>query len=144
MAFDRIKGFRYAPSEMKALIPILPSKDIPASLEFYARVYGFQQPWAWTRKTERVTDLAVHDPKDIGYGGLDAPHEIHFWYSDDKHVLESAGLRIETEDIQTLYAACQAANCVHPNAALATKPWGVKEFGTLDPSGVLVTFFQTL
>jgi uncharacterized glyoxalase superfamily protein PhnB len=127
---------------MKKLVPILPSKNIPESLEFYQRVYGFQDAWAWTKSGQRVADFSSVNPKDIGYGGVTEPLTVHFWFSDVKQVLESAGFRVEVEDINAIYSACQAANCVHPNAPLTTKPWGSKEFGTLDPSGVLVTFFQ--
>jgi uncharacterized glyoxalase superfamily protein PhnB len=127
---------------MKKLVPILPSKNIPESLEFYQRVYGFQDAWAWTKSGQRVADFSSVNPKDIGYGGVTEPLTVHFWFSDVKQVLESAGFRVEVEDINAIYSVCQAANCVHPNAPLTTKPWGSKEFGTLDPSGVLVTFFQ--
>ena len=127
---------------MKKLVPILPSKNIPESLEFYQRVYGFSSAWAWTRAMQQLTEFSDANPKDIMYGGVSEPLIVHFWFSDEKQVLESAGLRIEVEDIETMYATCQAANCVHPNAPLETKPWGAKEFGTLDPSGVLITIFQ--
>jgi uncharacterized glyoxalase superfamily protein PhnB len=127
---------------MKKLVPILPSKNIPESLEFYQRVYGFRSAWAWTQSGQQVRDFSSVNPKDIVYGGCSEPLIVHFWFSNVKQVLESAGFRIEVEDINAMYSACKAANCVHPNAPLETKPWGSKEFGTLDPSGVLVTFFQ--
>jgi uncharacterized glyoxalase superfamily protein PhnB len=127
---------------MKKLVPVLPSKNIPESLEFYQRVYGFHDAWAWTKSGQRVEDFSSVNPQDIGYGGLTEPLTVHFWFSDVKQVLESAGFRIEVEDIEAMYATCQAANCVHQNAPLRTEPWGSKEFGTLDPSGVLVTFYQ--
>ena len=127
---------------MKKLVPILPSKNIPESLEFYQRVYGFDSAWAWTKTGQQVTDFSSVDAKDIVYGGCSEPLIVHFWFSDEKLVLESAGFRIEVEDIDAMYASCQAANCLHPNAPLEVKPWGLKEFGTLDPSGVIVTIFQ--
>jgi uncharacterized glyoxalase superfamily protein PhnB len=128
---------------MKKLVPILPSKNIPESLEFYGRVYGFSNSWAWTKSGRQVTDFSSAIGEEIVYGGLSEPLIVHFWFSDVKLVLESAGFRIEVEDIDAMYATCQAENCVHPNAPLTSKPWGLKEFGTLDPSGVLVTIFQT-
>lgn len=129
---------------MKRLVPILPSKNIPESLEFYHRIYGFQNAWAWTKAGQQIKEFSsLKNPNDIVYGGLSEPQIVHFWFCDVKHILESAGLRIEVEDIDSIYATCQAANCVHPNAPLETKPWGLKEFGTLDPSGVLVTIFQS-
>lgn len=127
---------------MKKLVPILPSKNISESLEFYQRVYGFASAWAWTKSGQQVTDFSSMNHNDIVYGGCSEPLIVHFWFSDDKHVLESAGFRIEVEDIDAMYTTCKAANCVHPNAPLEVKPWGLKEFGTLDPSGVIVTVFQ--
>jgi hypothetical protein len=67
---------------------------------------------------------------------------IHFWICEEKHVLESSGIRIEVEDIHAMFEHCKAANCLHPNAPLETKPWGLTEFGTLDPSGLIVTIFK--
>lgn len=93
---------------------------------------------------QQIEDFSGVNLKDIGYGGVSEPLIVHFWFSDEKHILESSGFRIEVEDIETMYVVCQAANCVHPNAPLETKTWGVREFGTLDPSGVLVTIYQTL
>jgi uncharacterized glyoxalase superfamily protein PhnB len=129
---------------MIKLIPVLPSKNIPETLEFYQRVYGFHSAWAWTASGQQVKDFSSVNPKDIVYGGLSEPLIVHFWFSDVKQVLESAGFRIEVEDVKAMYVTCQAANCVHPNAPLETKPWGVTEFATLDPSGVLVTLYQTM
>ncbi len=127
---------------MKKLVPILPSKNIPESLEFYGRVYGFHNSWAWTKSGQQVTDFSSVNHNDIVYGGLSEPLIVHFWFAEEKLVLESAGFRIEVEDIDAMYATCKAANCVHPNAPLSVKAWGLKELGTLDPSGVLVTLFQ--
>jgi hypothetical protein len=33
---------------------------------------------------------------------------------------------------------------IHPNAALAEKPWGQKEFALLDPDHNLLTFGQAI
>ncbi len=48
----------YAFSRMKTLVRILPSKNIPESLEFYQREYGFQSAWAWTKSGQRVADFS--------------------------------------------------------------------------------------
>ncbi len=36
----------------------------------------------------------------------------------------------------------QAQGVIHPNGPLDTKPWGTKEFGVLDPTGVCITFYE--
>lgn len=41
-----------------------------------------------------------------------------------------------------LFAELQPQGVVHPNAPLAQKPWGSREFGVLDPDGNLITFVE--
>jgi uncharacterized glyoxalase superfamily protein PhnB len=49
-------------------------------------------------------------------------------------------VRIAVKGIEALYAEYQArGGKVHPNGSLQTKPWGTKEFSTIDPNGVCVT-----
>jgi|GEM_PF-6956400 len=54
--------------------------------------------------------------------------------------LDAYGVR----GIERLYAQCVKSGIVHPNAPLVKTPsaWGNQEFGILDPSGNLVTFYE--
>ncbi len=47
---------------------------------------------------------------------------------------------IYVENIEPLYAEYQAAGVVHPNGALETKPWKIKEFAILDLNGNCIKF----
>ena len=50
-------------------------------------------------------------------------------------------VRFSVDDIDTFYAEYQQrGGTVHPNGALQAKPWGLREFSTIDPNGVCVTF----
>ncbi len=54
-------------------------------------------------------------------------------------------LAIETDTIDALYAeiASKRPERLHPNLkTIQTRPWGAREFGVLDPTGVCVVFRQ--
>ena len=52
---------------------------------------------------------------------------------------------IRVQDIGAWYdSLVEAGVAIHPNGALATKPWGQREFSLLDPDHNLLTFGQGL
>jgi uncharacterized glyoxalase superfamily protein PhnB len=64
---------------------------------------------------------------------------------DDKVLAGKVGdqtmVRLAVIGIEAMYAEFQKhGGKVHPNGRLQTKPWGTREFGTIDPNGVCVTF----
>lgn len=69
--------------------------------------------------------------------------EIHF-FSFETFIPEKSDfmiyLRIDN-DIENFYQNFQNQGIeIHPNGKLETKPWGMKEFSLIDPSGTLLTF----
>lgn len=69
--------------------------------------------------------------------------EIHF-FSFETFIPEKSDfmiyLRIDN-DIETFYQNLQDKGIeIHPNGKLETKPWNMKEFSLIDPSGTLLTF----
>ena len=72
--------------------------------------------------------------------------EIHFFSFAELDPLTNYGqVYIRTNDIDQLYQSFQENKVViHPNAPLAEKPWGQKEFALLDPDHNLLTFGQAL
>ncbi len=58
-----------------------------------------------------------------------------------RHIGEQTMVRLVVRGIEDVYAEFQhRGGVVHPNGPLQTRPWGVKEFATIDPNGVCVTF----
>ena len=54
-------------------------------------------------------------------------------------------IAIETDTIDALYAeiAARRPECLHPNLkTVRARPWGAREFGVLDRTGVCVVFRQ--
>lgn len=72
--------------------------------------------------------------------------EIHFFAFAELNPLTNYGqVYIRTNDIDQLYQSFQENKvAIHPNAPLAEKPWGQKEFALLDPDHNLLTFGQSI
>lgn len=115
------------PVKFISSIPVLASLDIERSAEFYVSRLGFNR---------------VHVVQ--GQYGIvcNGPVEIHFWACTDRRIAEATGCRVQVQAIEALHAHCENQAMVHPNAPLASKPWGTKEFAILDPDGNLVTFYE--
>src|SRR3954468_10836160 len=110
-----------------AATPVLASLDIERSAEFFSSKLGFTK---------------VHVAQ-AEYGIVsNGPVEIHFWACNDRHIAEATGCRVQVQGIEGLHARCASHAIVHPNAPLANKPWGTKEFAVLDPDGNLLTFYE--
>lgn len=110
-------------------VPVLPSRDIDATLAFFESVIGFRRAFAHGTPTD--------------YAGMKRDGaEIHFFRCDDVKILEASGCRVRVDGIDALYARCVNRGVVHPKGLLAEKPWGTREFVMLDPDGVIVTFFE--
>ncbi|RYY83747.1 MAG: VOC family protein [Comamonadaceae bacterium] len=113
------------PPRLVAAIPKLASLDMERSLAFFERL-GFRRSGNWG---------------DYGIVARDGV-QLHFWLCNDPRTPTETGCRITVEGIEDLYAQHAAQGVIHPNGALAAKPWGVWEFSILDPDGNLVTFQQ--
>jgi catechol 2,3-dioxygenase-like lactoylglutathione lyase family enzyme len=127
-----------------ATVPALPSADVARSVAFYRDRLGFE---------------VVHEEDGFASLRRDAA-TLHFWGATDEEWREeldpakpvrtgaesfiagTASCRIAVDGVDELYAQCVADGVVHPNGALAEKPWGSREFTILDPDGNCVTFFQ--
>lgn len=110
-----------------AAIPKLASLDIERSLAFFERL-GFERKGSYP---------------DYGIIQRDGV-QIHFWLCDDPGVPKVTGCRITVERIDALYERYSAEGVIHPNGALAVKPWGVREFSILDVDGNLLTFQEAV
>lgn len=115
-------------SSLVSATPVLPSLDIARSVAFYCGTLGFAEIHA------AAGEYAIVER---------GPVEVHFWFTQDVSLPKASGCRIQVTGIDALHALCQAAGIVHPNAPLATKPWGTREFAILDPDGNCLTFHQT-
>jgi catechol 2,3-dioxygenase-like lactoylglutathione lyase family enzyme len=116
------------PPAFLSAAPVLPSLDIARTVLFYCEVLGFEE-----------VHVAPREYAIVERG----PVELHFWYTGDAALPKASGCRVQVTSIEALYADCESASIVHPNAPLVMKPWATREFAILDPDGNLVTFYQT-
>lgn len=118
--------------EYDLAIPILPSRSLIASGEFYKRlgfeggVHEFNQDYAIMRR-----------------GAI----ELHFFTHRELVPAESfAGCYIRVLDVENLYTSallCQLPRKGIPRMdVLEDKPWGLREFAIVDPDGNLVRIGQ--
>ncbi|WP_269532356.1 VOC family protein [Chitinimonas sp. BJYL2] len=115
-------------------IPILPSRSLPATLDFYARL-GF-------------------DGEIMGEGDSYAiltrgPVELHFFAHPDLRPEDSwAGCYIRVLDVEPVYQAFAQAALprwgIPRMDTLETKPWRMREFAVIDPDGNLIRIGQAL
>jgi len=112
-------------------IPILPSRSLDATVDFYRRL-GFEGG------IHAHGDYAI-----LARGSV----ELHFFTHRDLVPAESsAGCYIRVADVDTIYRAFDAAelprNGIPRRDLLQDKPWGMREFAVVDLDGNLVRIGQ--
>lgn len=107
--------------------PVLASLDIERSVRFFVTHFDF----AAQHVEHGVYGVVTRD--DVA---------LHFWACSDRHIAENTSCRFRVDHVDALYARCNLAGIVHPNAPLDDKPWGAREFAITDPDGNLVWFSQ--
>jgi len=113
-----------------AAVPLIPTPDVTASVEFYGQALGFET-WLWD------------DP--ASYGAIRREGvELHFELETDPAVYENAACRIHVRAITPLYRQARRAGALLGGGGLIEQPWGYLEFTVQDPFGARVIFGQDL
>ncbi len=129
---DLLQQFRRKSALLNSINPLIPGgEDLEQTVAFYEQQLGFQ---------------CIHqegDPIHMAIVKRDSA-QIFLLKNGDKHLAEGTSLRINVNQIEELYAEFQAkgGEMIHPNGKLETKPWRMKEFVVLDPTGVCLTFCE--
>lgn len=109
------------------LIPKVFYADLAVGLDFFVRGLGFE---------------VLHRDDTLSVLGRDGA-KLYLMENAALAALDRPELAIETDDVAAVYAevAARAPEFLHPNSkAVALKPWGAKEFATLDPTTLCVVF----
>lgn len=110
-----------------AAVPIIPARDLRATTGWYRDSLGF---------------AVLHVEDEYGIIERDGV-EIHFWGPSGIEPDASMTMyRLGVRGIDRLYESCDRGGMVHPNALLARKHWGTREFAVCDCDGNLLTFFE--
>jgi catechol 2,3-dioxygenase-like lactoylglutathione lyase family enzyme len=120
------------PVRLLAAVPALPVSDERRAVAFFEAL-GFEELTAGGRGLGILRRDAV---------------EIQVWVADgsapgaERHLAGSASCRIEVTGVEALHQLCRSLGVVHPNAPLADRPWGTREFAVLDPDNNLLAFYE--
>lgn len=127
-------------------IPALPVRDVPAAVAAYRDRFGFEAVHTSDGFAVLVRDDAVLHlwaAGDEGWRARDGLGERPVCSGAESFLAGTASCRIETGDVDALYAELRVADVLHPvsrDGVQATE-FGTREFATLDPDGNLLTFF---
>ncbi len=70
--------------------------------------------------------------------------QINFWHCKSRHIAENTSCIVYVQNVDALYAECEALGIVHPNGKIADQPYGLRDFAILDTHGNLIRFAQPL
>jgi len=114
-------------------IPILPSRSVIATLDFFKRL-GFEGKICGDGDSYAILTRDTV--------------ELHFFTHDELRPNESyAGCYIRVLNVENIYRAFALAKLPRKGIprldALEDKPWGMREFAVVDPDGNLLRIGQT-
>jgi catechol 2,3-dioxygenase-like lactoylglutathione lyase family enzyme len=121
-------------AKLQAVNPVLPSRDVRASIDFYTTKLGF--------------DLRFQDAADgPRYAALRRDEvEIHVQWHDpaEWHAVERPMLRFVVTGVQVLFAEYRQQGVFHAGTALRETAWGTQEFAFYDLDQNGLTFYRDL
>lgn len=116
---------------IQSVHPVLPVRDVIASLRYYTEKLGFEIAFA-------------DDARNPMYAGIRRDGiEIHLQRHDAsnwKH-MSASSLRFVVKDIEALYDTYKTQGVFHKNTSLKETSWGTREFAFYDPDKNGLTFY---
>lgn len=115
-----------------AVHPVLPSKDVAASLSFYLDRLGFEL-------------LFKDDPSVPRYAGIRRDDvELHLQWHDPAEwsAVERPMLRLHVEQVDALFEEYAQQDVFHEQTALRDTAWGTREFAFYDLDQNGLTFYR--
>jgi hypothetical protein len=128
-------------------IPALPVRDLTQAIGHFRDRLGFAVLHAGDALAvvER-DDARIHlwQAADESWASRDDLRERPIESGAESFLAGTASCRIETENIDGLYAEYAAADALHPasRTGVTDTDFGTREFATLDPDGNLIAFFR--
>lgn len=116
---------------IKTIHPVLPVRDVVASLQYYVEKLGFQIAFADDQ----------HNPM---YAGVTRDGvEIHLQWHDASNwaQMNASSLRFMIQEIEALYNEYKTKDVFHKNTSLKETAWGTREFAFFDPDMNGLTFY---
>lgn len=121
-------------ARIEAVHPVLGSRDVEASIKFFARM-GF-------------TATFRDDPSNPRYAAVRRDGvELHLQWHDAAELDPAADrptYRFLVQDVDGLFAEFQASGALSPSSAVRDTPWGTREFHVHDPDRNGLQFYRDL
>lgn len=117
--------------------PVLPSRDIRRSLDYYVNKLGF---------THSFID-ASNDQNDPRYVGVVRDGaELHLqWHGPDEwENMTTPLIKLIVDDVDVLFGEYEPQNVFGARTKLRNTEWLTREFGFFDPDGNGLIFFRDL
>ncbi len=127
MTTDATSSLQAVPS-LQAAIPILLTGDLAGSVAFFERL-GFERLGFEGRHVDDAYAILHRDGVQLHFSALAG--------LDPKQ--NNSKCRVDVQNVEALYETFPP-DTIDPNGALSLKPYGMREFVVLDPSGIAVMF----
>jgi len=128
-------------------IPALPVRDMAAAIAHYVERFGFDVPhespdFAVLARDDAVIHLWTAN--DEAWRSRSAADERPVRSGAESFLAGTASCRIETADVDGLYAELAPAGVLHRASldGIDDTDFGTREFATVDLDGNLITFFR--
>jgi len=109
--------------------PVFLVRDLDEALAYYQGRLGFSIAWTWGDPVSRAGVVLDEIEIQLEGGGLGAPPGPSVVYC---HI----------RNLDAYYEACRARGAVL-TMELGPRPWGMRDFRTIDPSGNRIGFAAT-
>jgi hypothetical protein len=122
-------------AQFQAVRPVLPSRNVPTLIEYYATRLGFtlnyqdhdtEPRYAVLQRDDVILHLQWHDPAEWQQG-VDRPM-----------------LRFLVSDVQALFDEYKGQQVFHERTTLRKTDWGTQEFAFYDLDQNGLTFYRNL
>ena len=121
-------------AQFQAVRPVLPSRNVPALIDYYVTRLGF------------TLDFQDHDTEPR-YAGLQRDDVvIHLQWHDpaEWQAVERPMLRFLISDVEALFEEYKDKQVFHERTALRKTDWGTQEFAFYDLDQNGLTFYRNL
>lgn len=130
-------------------IPALPVRDLAAAVAHFRDRLGFTALHAEDSfAVVQRDDARIHlwQAADRGWSAREDLRERPVDSGAESFLAGTASCRIETEDVDGLFAELAAADVLHPVSrdGVTETDFGTREFATVDADGNLIEFFRWL
>jgi uncharacterized glyoxalase superfamily protein PhnB len=114
---------------LEGVVPILSVADLRGALDYYTSVLGFDVAWEWGEPPYLAS--VFRDQVEVNLSQIDSA------------MLSASKVYFQVFDVETYYDRVTAAGA-NIDVALDERPYGMKDFRILDPSGNELSFGQAL